>query len=188
MATCDQSLSQTAQRTRAPPGRRFPLQTLAKCAKMLPVMLWGAAILRKSYKLQASGVSETEIFLCAHHITSPVPADRQAQKLHRLAAPSHVLIGPDAVHCCRTMPQPRRSRWAARCSRSLVAFPPRCHTNMWTSTAFCRSSAICCIHENMAVSSLETRHHEPLCAGNGEAQRAAHDGRRCRPDADLPRL
>ncbi len=28
----------------------FPLQTLAKCAKMIPVMLWGALILRKTYK------------------------------------------------------------------------------------------------------------------------------------------
>ncbi len=25
----------------------FPLQTLGKCAKMLPVMLWGSLILRK---------------------------------------------------------------------------------------------------------------------------------------------
>lgn len=30
----------------------FPLQTLAKCAKMIPVMLWGAAINRKTYSLQ----------------------------------------------------------------------------------------------------------------------------------------
>lgn len=30
----------------------FPLQTLAKCAKMVPVMLWGAAINRKTYSLQ----------------------------------------------------------------------------------------------------------------------------------------
>jgi solute carrier family 35 (adenosine 3'-phospho 5'-phosphosulfate transporter), member B2 len=30
----------------------FPMQTLAKCAKMLPVMLWGAAINSKTYSLQ----------------------------------------------------------------------------------------------------------------------------------------
>jgi adenosine 3'-phospho 5'-phosphosulfate transporter B2 len=27
----------------------FPVQTLAKCAKMIPVMLWGTVILRKKY-------------------------------------------------------------------------------------------------------------------------------------------
>ena len=32
----------------------FPMQTLAKCAKMLPVMLWGAAINSKTYSLQVS--------------------------------------------------------------------------------------------------------------------------------------
>jgi adenosine 3'-phospho 5'-phosphosulfate transporter B2 len=27
----------------------FPLQTLGKCAKMMPVMLWGTLIMRKRY-------------------------------------------------------------------------------------------------------------------------------------------
>ena len=29
----------------------FPVQTLGKCAKMIPVMIWGYAINGKSYKL-----------------------------------------------------------------------------------------------------------------------------------------
>lgn len=30
----------------------FPLQTLGKCAKMIPVMLWGTLITRKTYKVR----------------------------------------------------------------------------------------------------------------------------------------
>lgn len=30
----------------------FPLQTIAKCGKMLPVMLWGTLILSKTYTLK----------------------------------------------------------------------------------------------------------------------------------------
>ena len=33
----------------------FPLQTIAKCAKMLPVMMWGSLILRKRYTLKVRG-------------------------------------------------------------------------------------------------------------------------------------
>ncbi|KAJ8749715.1 hypothetical protein K2173_012266 [Erythroxylum novogranatense] len=29
---------------------RFPVQTLAKCAKMIPVMIWGTVIMQKKYK------------------------------------------------------------------------------------------------------------------------------------------
>ena len=39
----------------------FPLQTLAKCAKMIPVMLWGALILRKTYKPK----------VCSRHLPTP---------------------------------------------------------------------------------------------------------------------
>ena len=28
----------------------FPLQTLGKCSKMIPVMIWGTCIMRKKYK------------------------------------------------------------------------------------------------------------------------------------------
>lgn len=33
----------------------FPLQTIGKCAKMLPVMMWGSLILRKTYSLKVRG-------------------------------------------------------------------------------------------------------------------------------------
>eukprot|EP00201_Polytomella_parva_P014969 CAMPEP_0175059300 /NCGR_PEP_ID=MMETSP0052_2-20121109/12355_1 /TAXON_ID=51329 ORGANISM="Polytomella parva, Strain SAG 63-3" /NCGR_SAMPLE_ID=MMETSP0052_2 /ASSEMBLY_ACC=CAM_ASM_000194 /LENGTH=366 /DNA_ID=CAMNT_0016324833 /DNA_START=253 /DNA_END=1353 /DNA_ORIENTATION=- len=35
----------------------FPVQTLGKCAKMLPVMLWGIVILRKKYGLKDFGLA-----------------------------------------------------------------------------------------------------------------------------------
>ena len=30
----------------------FPVQTLGKCAKMIPVMIWGSIIMRRSYTAQ----------------------------------------------------------------------------------------------------------------------------------------
>ena len=33
----------------------FPVQTLGKCAKMLPVMVWGIIMLRKRYTCKVDG-------------------------------------------------------------------------------------------------------------------------------------
>jgi len=35
----------------------FPVQTLGKCAKMIPVMLWGILIMRKKYTLKDFGIA-----------------------------------------------------------------------------------------------------------------------------------
>ena len=35
----------------------FPVQTLGKCAKMIPVMIWGSIIMRRSYKAKDYGVT-----------------------------------------------------------------------------------------------------------------------------------
>lgn len=35
----------------------FPVQTLGKCAKMLPVMIWGIFILRKTYGFRDFGLA-----------------------------------------------------------------------------------------------------------------------------------
>lgn len=51
----------------------FPVQTLGKCAKMMPVMIWGIFILRKRYSLKVRGgaalfhLSTSEMTLKHHH-------------------------------------------------------------------------------------------------------------------------
>ncbi len=35
----------------------FPVQTLGKCAKMIPVMLWGIVIMRKRYGAKDFGLA-----------------------------------------------------------------------------------------------------------------------------------
>ena len=35
----------------------FPVQTLGKCAKMIPVMVWGSIIMRKVYKAKDYGLA-----------------------------------------------------------------------------------------------------------------------------------
>ena len=42
----------------------FPVQTLGKCAKMIPVMVWGALIMQKRYQPR-------EFLLAGAHLTSP---------------------------------------------------------------------------------------------------------------------
>lgn len=34
----------------------FPVQTLGKCAKMIPVMIWGTVIMRKRYGASSRGL------------------------------------------------------------------------------------------------------------------------------------
>eukprot|EP00195_Chlamydomonas_chlamydogama_P011985 CAMPEP_0202894374 /NCGR_PEP_ID=MMETSP1392-20130828/3799_1 /ASSEMBLY_ACC=CAM_ASM_000868 /TAXON_ID=225041 /ORGANISM="Chlamydomonas chlamydogama, Strain SAG 11-48b" /LENGTH=325 /DNA_ID=CAMNT_0049579061 /DNA_START=223 /DNA_END=1200 /DNA_ORIENTATION=- len=58
----------------------FPVQTLGKCAKMLPVMIWGIFILRKRYTLKDFGVAllitaGCTLFLLTGSVKSKVAAD-----------------------------------------------------------------------------------------------------------------
>ena len=39
----------------------FPLQTIAKCGKMIPVMAWGTVILRKKYTLKVCTASHSVV-------------------------------------------------------------------------------------------------------------------------------
>lgn len=55
----------------------FPVQTLGKCAKMMPVMLWGIIMLRKKYKAADWGLalvitSGCTIFLLTGEVKSKV--------------------------------------------------------------------------------------------------------------------
>ena len=43
----------------------FPVQTLGKCAKMIPVMLWGAVIMHKRYQLREYLLAGTP---CSWHL------------------------------------------------------------------------------------------------------------------------
>lgn len=35
----------------------FPIQTLGKCAKMIPVMIWGGLVNQKTYKAKDYGIA-----------------------------------------------------------------------------------------------------------------------------------
>lgn len=67
----------------------FPVQTLGKCAKMIPVMLWGILIMRKSYGWKDFSVafaitSGCTLFLLTGNIKSKVGARAGACPRHRL--------------------------------------------------------------------------------------------------------
>ena len=48
----------------------FPLQTLGKCAKMIPVMVWGTIILRKTYRGKDYGLALAVTLGCTLFLTS----------------------------------------------------------------------------------------------------------------------
>lgn len=53
----------------------FPVQTLGKCAKMIPVMIWGTIIMRRSYTAQK--------YLIAALVRSRSPLARDAVRSQR---------------------------------------------------------------------------------------------------------
>ncbi|XP_052187943.1 UDP-galactose/UDP-glucose transporter 5B [Diospyros lotus] len=53
----------------------FPVQTLAKCAKMIPVMLWSSVILQKIYKAQDYFLAFLVMLGCALFILYPAAGD-----------------------------------------------------------------------------------------------------------------
>ena len=56
----------------------FPVQTLGKCAKMIPVMIWGYAINGRAH----STLSDTVYFLAYTHPTPPNPRDDPKKKTY----------------------------------------------------------------------------------------------------------
>lgn len=58
----------------------FAVQTLGKCAKMFPVMLWGALILRKSYKARDYLLASAVAGGCFVFFTAGPTASRLAAK------------------------------------------------------------------------------------------------------------
>ncbi|XP_059664430.1 UDP-galactose/UDP-glucose transporter 5B-like [Cornus florida] len=53
----------------------FPVQTLAKCAKMIPVMLWSTVIMQKHYKAQDYFLAFLVMLGCALFILYPAAGD-----------------------------------------------------------------------------------------------------------------
>ncbi|KAJ8642310.1 hypothetical protein MRB53_019004 [Persea americana] len=53
----------------------FPVQTLAKCAKMIPVMVWGTLIMQKRYKGQDYLLAVLVTFGCSIFILYPASTD-----------------------------------------------------------------------------------------------------------------
>ncbi|KAI4340391.1 hypothetical protein MLD38_025231 [Melastoma candidum] len=53
----------------------FPVQTLAKCAKMIPVMIWGTVIMLKSYKEQDYLIAFLVTLGCSMFIMYPSESD-----------------------------------------------------------------------------------------------------------------
>lgn len=53
----------------------FPVQTLAKCAKMIPVMLWGTVIMQKKYKGQDYMLAFLVTLGCSLFILYPAAGD-----------------------------------------------------------------------------------------------------------------
>ncbi|XP_015077116.1 UDP-galactose/UDP-glucose transporter 5-like isoform X2 [Solanum pennellii] len=53
----------------------FPVQTLAKCAKMIPVMIWGTIIMQKKYKGQDYFVAFLVTLGCSLFILYPAEGD-----------------------------------------------------------------------------------------------------------------
>ncbi|XP_020528356.1 UDP-galactose/UDP-glucose transporter 5B [Amborella trichopoda] len=53
----------------------FPVQTLAKCAKMIPVMIWSTCIMRKSYGRQDYLLAVLVTVGCSLFILSPAAGD-----------------------------------------------------------------------------------------------------------------
>uniref|UniRef100_A0A5B7B2F2 Putative UDP-galactose/UDP-glucose transporter 5B n=1 Tax=Davidia involucrata TaxID=16924 RepID=A0A5B7B2F2_DAVIN len=53
----------------------FPVQTLAKCAKMIPVMLWGTAIMQKIYRVHDYLLAFLVMLGCAIFILYPAADD-----------------------------------------------------------------------------------------------------------------
>ncbi|XP_052207096.1 UDP-galactose/UDP-glucose transporter 5 [Diospyros lotus] len=53
----------------------FPIQTLAKCAKMIPVMLWSTVIMQKVYKAQDYLLAFLVMLGCALFILYPAAGD-----------------------------------------------------------------------------------------------------------------
>ncbi|XP_042486573.1 UDP-galactose/UDP-glucose transporter 5B-like [Macadamia integrifolia] len=53
----------------------FPVQTLAKCAKMIPVMVWGTIIMQKRYKGQDYLLAVLVTLGCSIFILYPTTAD-----------------------------------------------------------------------------------------------------------------
>lgn len=63
----------------------FPLQTLGKCSKMIPVMIWGTFILRKTYKVTDYAIAITvtlgcTVFFLTGSTVSELYADANKQK------------------------------------------------------------------------------------------------------------
>ncbi|KAL3530692.1 hypothetical protein ACH5RR_010014 [Cinchona calisaya] len=53
----------------------FPVQTLAKCAKMIPVMLWGSMIMQKKYNMQDYSLAFLVTVGCSIFILFPAAGD-----------------------------------------------------------------------------------------------------------------
>ena len=68
----------------------FPVQTLGKCAKMLPVMIWGILMLRKKYKAADWGLalvitSGCTVFLLTGDVKSKVSESLWQSSIYGLA-------------------------------------------------------------------------------------------------------
>jgi adenosine 3'-phospho 5'-phosphosulfate transporter B2 len=67
----------------------FPVQTLGKCAKMIPVMLWGAAVNGKTYKWKD--------YIIAFLVTTGCALFALTGMLRRL--PRHVCARAGCIKC-----------------------------------------------------------------------------------------
>lgn len=58
----------------------FPLQTLGKCAKMIPVMVWGTLIMRKRYGAKDYGIAAAVTFGCTLFLMTGEITSKRASK------------------------------------------------------------------------------------------------------------
>lgn len=68
----------------------FPVQTLGKCAKMIPVMIWGTLVNQKTYKAKDYGIALLVTAGCV------------------------LFAMTGAMHSCWHKPAPRRCDWRCR--------------------------------------------------------------------------
>lgn len=95
----------------------FPLQTLGKCAKMIPVMVWGTLIMRKRYGakdyLNAGGQSQGRLEASLVSRQRRCEITRPAS-LTKKRGPFSSKIQPQPPHPAPAAQLP--SLWAAPCS------------------------------------------------------------------------
>lgn len=112
----------------------FPVQTLGKCAKMIPVMIWGSAVNGKTYKFKDYSIAILVTLGCAMFAMTGAPLS---------AAPAYAMPLPPKVQLLQRGQEPV-SPTAARVQLLLCALAaPQCLHTCLSAVRVCHCALIC---------------------------------------------